>query len=211
MLINNPPACRLVMQLFAQAAMFHNPTRMFSRDGAIHNSVLKVSHAACSRSSNPRLLFVYLFFQHKTIQPPRLFLSKSGFSQRFISILKYVLAGACRRCGRSQQIHPSRLNSFCKGVINTGRQRWAQRDALSPKRCQIWQKMGASGALTGTQLQARRSSFPQPDFLLLVPITTARLAGGERNIKTLIKSSRLSHVWALSLSECYLWLGFKFL
>lgn len=72
-LINNPPARRLAMQLFAQAAMFHNPSRMFSHNGAIHNSVLKLSHAACSRSSNLRLLFVYLFFQHKTIQPPQLF------------------------------------------------------------------------------------------------------------------------------------------
>lgn len=117
-----------------------------------------------------------------------------------------------------QQIHPSRLNCFCKGVIKTGSQKWAPQDAspLSHEMPNVAESGGTgaakagSGALAGTQLQARRSSIPQPDFLL-VPITTARLAGGERNIKTLIKSSRQSHVWALSLSERYLWLGFKFL
>lgn len=148
---------------------------------------------------------------------------RSYFKQiRFLSAFhfhfKICPCGSCGRCGRSQQIHPSWLNRFCKGVINTGSQRRASQDAspLSHKMPNVAESGGTGaakpgrGALTGTQLQARRSSFPQPDFLL-VPITTARLAGGERNIKTLIKSSRLSHVWALSLSVCYVWLGFKFL
>lgn len=140
-------------------------------------------------------------------------LGKSGFAQRFISILKYVLAGGAGVSSKS--IHPARTSFFVRVLLTLAARDGLHRlPACSPTRCQTWQKVGAarpgSGALTGTQLQARRSSFPQPDFLL-VPITTARLAGGERNIKTLIKSSRPSHVWALSLHECYLWLGFKFL
>lgn len=145
-------------------------------------------------------------------------LNKSGFAQRFISILKYVLAGAAGGAGvSSKSIHPGR-SVFVRVLLRLAARNGLHRTpARSPTRCQMWQKVGAreqpgQGVEPSLEHSSRHDAHQFLSLIfLLVPITTARLAGGERNIKTLIKSSRLSHVWALSLSERYLWLGFKFL